>query len=143
MNHYACRGLNDLRQKKGLRTTHSMMYGSPGIPLRPPGWTQQTSPGVKLIKFRKNPYCPGAGRRLEPNFFRLRLFIYFYTFLYMFMCVCIFLCVFLYIFGFFSYKIDRLMGGGRLRRPPLIKLSILYEKIQKYIEKHTKICIHT
>ena len=30
------------------------------------------------------------------------------------------------------------MGGGRLRRPPLIKLSILYEKIEKYIQKHTK-----
>ena len=44
----------------------------------------------------------------------------FYTFLYMFMCVCIFLFVLLYILRFFSYKIDRLMGGGRLRRPPLI-----------------------
>ena len=74
-----------------------------------------------------------------PNFFCLRLFIYFYTFLYMFMCVCIFLCVFLYIFGFFSYKIDRLMGGGRLRRPPLIKLSILYEENPKiYTKTHKK-----
>ena len=32
------------------------------------------------------------------------------------------------------------MGGGR---PPLIKLSILYEKIQKYIQKHaTNMQIH-
>ena len=54
------------------------------------------------------------------------------------MCVCIFLCVFVYIFGFFSNKIDRLMGGGRLRRPPLIKLSILYEENPKYIQKHTE-----
>ena len=30
------------------------------------------------------------------------------------------------------------MGGGRFRRPPLIKLSILYEENQKYIQKHTK-----
>ena len=30
------------------------------------------------------------------------------------------------------------MGGGRLRRPPFIKLSILYEKNKKYIQKHTK-----
>ena len=56
----------------------------------------------------------------------------------MFMCICIFLCVFVYIFGFSSYKTDRLMGGGRLRRPPFIKLSILYEKNIKYIQKHTK-----
>ena len=63
----------------------------------------------------------------------------------MFMCVCMFLCVFLYsvyiyiyIYWIFSYNIDRLMCGGRLLRPPLIKLSILYEKIEKYIQKHTK-----
>ena len=30
------------------------------------------------------------------------------------------------------------MDGGRLRRPPFIKLSILYEKNKKYIQKHTK-----
>ena len=30
------------------------------------------------------------------------------------------------------------MGGGRLRRPPLIKLSILHEEIKKYIQKHAK-----
>ena len=30
------------------------------------------------------------------------------------------------------------MGGGRLRRPPLIQPSILHEKIEKYIQKHTK-----
>ena len=30
------------------------------------------------------------------------------------------------------------MGGGRLRRPPLIKPSILHEEIQKYIQKQTK-----
>ena len=30
------------------------------------------------------------------------------------------------------------MGGGRLRRPPFIKLSILYEKNKRYIQKHTK-----
>ena len=30
-------------------------------------------------------YCPVAGRRLQLNFFRLRLFICFYTFLHMFM----------------------------------------------------------
>ena len=39
------------------------------------------------------------------------------------------------------------MGGGRLRRPPLIKLSILYEenpkiytKTQKKLQIHIKIC---
>ena len=63
------------------------------------------------------------------------------------MCVCMFLCVFLYIFRFFSYKIDSLMGGGRLRRPPLIKLSILYEKKSKIYRKiyknmHTHINIY-
>ena len=48
-------------------------------------------------------------------------------------------CVFVYIFGFSSYKIDRLMGGGRLRRPPLIKLSILYEENPKiYTKTHKK-----
>ena len=30
------------------------------------------------------------------------------------------------------------MGGGRLRRPPLIKLSISHEEIEKYIQKQTK-----
>ena len=59
------------------------------------------------------------------------------------MCVRIFLCVFLYISGFFSNKIDRLMGGGRLRRPPLIKLSILYETNPKiYAKTHKNMKIH-
>ena len=49
----------------------------------------------------------------------------------------IFVC-FPYIFEYLSYKIDGLMGGGRLRRPPLIKLSILYEQILKYIENTQK-----
>ena len=30
------------------------------------------------------------------------------------------------------------MGGGHLRRPPLIELLMLYEKNQKYIQKLTK-----
>ena len=30
------------------------------------------------------------------------------------------------------------MGGGRLRRPPLIQLSILHEENLKYIQKQTK-----
>ena len=30
------------------------------------------------------------------------------------------------------------MGGGRLRRPPFIKLSILYEKNKEYMQRHTK-----
>ena len=30
------------------------------------------------------------------------------------------------------------MGGERLRRPPLIKLSFSHEQIQKYIQKQTK-----
>ena len=55
------------------------------------------------------------------------------------MCICIFfVCFCMYFFDFCSYKIDRLMGGGRLRRPPLIKLSILYEKIKIYTKKHIK-----
>ena len=54
------------------------------------------------------------------------------------MCIFILLCVFVYIFGFSSYKIDRLMGGGRLRRPPLIKQSILYEENPKIYTKTHK-----
>ena len=50
----------------------------------------------------------------------------------------IFVCFSIY-FWIFSYKIDRLMGGGRLRRPPLIKLSILYEENPKiYTKTHKK-----
>ncbi len=68
------------------------------------------------------------------------------VFLYMFIYFCICLCVFAYflyvfvnIFSVCSYKIDRLMGGGRLRRPPLIKLSILYEENPKiYTKTHKK-----
>ena len=60
------------------------------------------------------------------------MFTYVYVYLHIF-------CVFLYIFFIFSYKIDRLMGGGRLRRPPLIKLSILYEENPKiYTKTHKK-----
>ena len=71
----------------------------------------------------------------------LQMFIFLYIILCIFTYVYVYLhifCVFLYIFFIFSYKIDRLMGGGRLRRPPFIKLSILYEKDKKYVQKHTK-----
>ena len=57
------------------------------------------------------------------------------------MCLCAFayvLCVFVYVCGFVSHKIDRLVGGGRLRRPPLIKLSVLSEKISKIHAKTHK-----
>ena len=54
------------------------------------------------------------------------------------MCICNCLCDFVYIFGFlFSCKIDRLMGGGRLRRPPLINYQFDKKKIKKYTQKHT------
>ena len=65
-----------------------------------------------------------------------------YIFLHFYICLCVFayfLCVFVYMLGFSSFKIDRLMGGGRLRRPPLIKLSILYEENPKiYTKTHKK-----
>ena len=58
----------------------------------------------------------------------------------MWICILFFVCFWIYLFDFL-YKIDRLMGGGR---PPLIKLSDLYEEIQKYIQKHTtNMQIHT
>ena len=39
----------------------------------------------------------------------------------------------------FSHNIDILMGGGRLRRPTLIKLSILCERNLKiYTKTHNK-----
>ena len=53
----------------------------------------------------------------------------------------IFVC-FLYIFGFFSYKIDSLISGGRRRRPPPISLSIVYETNPKIYRKTHK-NIHT
>ena len=49
---------------------------------------------------------------------------------------CVFLCIY---FGFISCNIDRLMGGGRHRRPQLINLSILYEGNPKiYTKAHKK-----
>ena len=54
-----------------------------------------------------------------------------YIFLHVYICLCVFayfLCVVVYIFGFSSYKIDSLISGGRRRRPPPIRLSILYEE---------------
>ena len=60
----------------------------------------------------------------------------------MFMCMFIFLCVFVYIFGFVHIKLI-VNKRGRRRRAPLISPSILYEQIQKYIQKHTKVWKHT
>ena len=59
-----------------------------------------------------------------------------------FVCCCIYLCI-------FACKLDSLMGGGHLRRPLLIKLSILYEenpkiytKTPKNMQIHINICEH-
>ena len=38
----------------------------------------------------------------------------------------------------FWYKIDRVMDGGRLRRPPLINYQFYIKKLSKYIEKYIK-----
>ena len=76
----------------------------------------------------------------------LQMFILLYIFLYIFIYVCVFAyfsCVFVYILGFCSYKLDRLMGGGRLRRPPLIKQSILYEENPKIHTKTHKLYANT
>ena len=42
-----------------------------------------------------------------------------------------FLCVFVHMFGFFSYIIDRPIGGGRLRCPPLINYQFHIKQIIK------------
>ena len=69
----------------------------------------------------------------------MHLFYMFYTF-YIFLCVfAYFLCIFVYIFGFSSYTIDRLMGGGRLRRTPLINYQFYMKQIQQiYTKIHKK-----
>ena len=61
--------------------------------------------------------------------------IHFYTFLCAF---AYFLYASVYISWFFKYKIDRLMGGGRLRRPPLINYQFYIKKIKKYTKKAYK-----
>ena len=48
-------------------------------------------------------------------------------------------CMFLYTFsGFVSYKIDRVMGGGRLRRPPLINYQFYMKQIKKMHAKNVQ-----
>ena len=37
------------------------------------------------------------------------------------------------LFGFYRYKIDRVMDGGLLRRPPLINYQLYIQKIKKYV----------
>ena len=52
----------------------------------------------------------------------------------MFMCICIFFVLVLHMsFGFVSYTIDRLMGGGL----PLINYQLYMKRNQKYMQKHT------
>ena len=38
----------------------------------------------------------------------------------------------------FQYKIDRVMDGGHLRRPPLINYQFYIKKSPKYDEKYVK-----
>ena len=58
------------------------------------------------------------------------IFAYFYI-LCIFLHMFTYLYIFLYILMIFWYKIDRVMDGGRLRRPPLIsyQFSIKIEKV--------------
>ena len=70
--------------------------------------------------------------------------MFFYIFTYVFVYLHFFVCFCIY-FGFSSYKIDRLMGdltiaGGA---PRLLNYQFYMKKIQKYIQKHTKICKYT
>ena len=65
------------------------------------------------------------------------VYVSLYIFLHVYICLCVFayfLCVFVHIFGFSSYKIDRLMCGGRR----LLNYQFYMKKIQKYIQKHAK-----
>ena len=41
-------------------------------------------------------------------------------------------------FDVFSYKIDSVMDGRRLWRPPLINYQFYIKKSSKYIEKYVK-----
>ena len=76
-----------------------------------------------------------GSRSLADFYVSLYISIHAYIFLFVF---AYFLHAFVYISWFFSYKIDRLMGGGGTSAPPAYQLSILYEKIMKYTQKHAK-----
>ena len=55
--------------------------------------------------------------------------IYFYVYFHIFVCFCIY-------FWICSYKIDRLMSGGRLRRPRLLTISFIWTN--PFFFSHTK-----
>ena len=72
-------------------------------------------------------------------FISLYIFLYIFTNAYLHI-FCMFLCIFL---DYFSYKIDRLMGGGRLRHPLLIKYQLYMNKIKNIHKNMQKICKYT
>ena len=102
---------------------------------------------VKIYKDIENSQGTLLLQKCRPLYQNSRRCLYFYicfsAFLHMFMCICIFFVYFCMYFWIFSYKIDRLMGGGRLRRPPLINYQFYMKKIQKCIQKHEKIYTNT
>ena len=78
----------------------------------------------------------GGSRILADVYISLYVLIHFYI------CLCVFahfLFAFVYTFWIFVHVKLIVNKRGRRRHPPLISLSILFEQIQKYIQKHTKI----
>ena len=98
-----------------------------------PSQTMRTiRPNCVILRLEPNMYCPGTAKRLmiwgwgvvEVHFhiFYIVLFV-------------------LYIFLWFLwYKISRVMGGGRLRRPRLINYQFYIKQIIKIYRKTYKKC---